>query len=364
MAAISEKIKALADALKAKAGELDKLVNKESHSAEDVSAMKALRDEVNGLRGQLTREADVAQVRQELAGLEQFIETPAALPGGHPGPGGVTFLGMKPAGETILDGSGKRVEVLQIGEGLMEAKTLQALRQADCNPTFHKYLRLPFGALTNLEQKTLQEGADTSGGYTVPEEWLARILAKEPTPTRLAGRVTPLTTVRDSLAIPKVNYTTDDLYSSGMRVTWTGEVPSSATAARVTDPVFVQINAAGTISAKVPASPQACADAPAALAALPSPDAGNLSLGYIAIESNAGDWTANTDDITDGSDLTTAAFNDSAETSLGAAKAFELVSEADGDVDINITESGAKSFYLVLVLPNGKLAPSGAITFT
>lgn len=40
-----------------------------------------------------------------------------------------------------------------------------------------------------------------------------------------------------------------------------------------------------------------------------------------------------------------------------------VVSEADGDIDVTITESTAKSFYLVLVAPDGKLYPSAAITF-
>ncbi len=48
---------------------------------------------------------------------------------------------------------------------------------------------------------------------------------------------------------------------------------------------------------------------------------------------------------------------------LVAGKAFQLVSEANGALDLNITETGAKTCYLVLVLPNGKLAASGAITF-
>lgn len=127
--------------------------------------------------------------------------------------------------------------------------------------------------------------------------------------------------------------------------------------------ILVQINAAGTISTKVPAATQAYDDAPTALAALPAVDAGNVALGYIAIENNAVDWTANTDDLTNASDLTTAAFTDSTETAIGAAKAFELVSEADGDIDINISEAGVATWYLILQLPNGKLAASGAITF-
>ncbi|OFX13611.1 MAG: hypothetical protein A2W00_04435 [Candidatus Eisenbacteria bacterium RBG_16_71_46] len=128
--------------------------------------------------------------------------------------------------------------------------------------------------------------------------------------------------------------------------------------------ILIQINAAGTVSTKVPASPQAYNDAPTALAALPAADAGNIALGYIAIENNAGDWTANTDDLTNGSDVTTAAFNDSTETALSAVpKAFDLVSESDGDIDINLIEAGAATWYLILVLPNGKLVASGAITF-
>lgn len=46
-----------------------------------------------------------------------------------------------------------------------------------------------------------------------------------------------------------------------------------------------------------------------------------------------------------------------------ADKAFLLVSEADGDIDLDITEAGADTWHLVVVLPNGDLAISDAITF-
>jgi hypothetical protein len=39
------------------------------------------------------------------------------------------------------------------------------------------------------------------------------------------------------------------------------------------------------------------------------------------------------------------------------------ISEADGDIDIDMTESGAATWYLVLVLPNRQLKISSAITF-
>ncbi len=40
-----------------------------------------------------------------------------------------------------------------------------------------------------------------------------------------------------------------------------------------------------------------------------------------------------------------------------------VVSEADGDIDVTITDAGTPTFYLNLVLPGGRLATSGAITF-
>jgi hypothetical protein len=45
-----------------------------------------------------------------------------------------------------------------------------------------------------------------------------------------------------------------------------------------------------------------------------------------------------------------------------ANKAFFLTSESDGDIDINITETGTKTAYLILRMPNGKLVASTAIT--
>jgi len=46
-----------------------------------------------------------------------------------------------------------------------------------------------------------------------------------------------------------------------------------------------------------------------------------------------------------------------------ADKAFQLISEADGDIDLDIGESGVDTWYLVVVLPDGALVVSNAITF-
>lgn len=108
--------------------------------------------------------------------------------------------------------------------------------------------------------------------------------------------------------------------------------------------VLVQIDAAGTVTTKVPADPQAYDTAEDALAALPAVDAGNVSLGYIAIEAGVADWDANTDDMTNASDVTTAAFNNtqvkaipsavssSAPATLTAGKPTATAVDAAGDL--------------------------------
>lgn len=40
-----------------------------------------------------------------------------------------------------------------------------------------------------------------------------------------------------------------------------------------------------------------------------------------------------------------------------------LVTESDGAADVALTEAGAATWYLVLVLPSGRVVVSGAITF-
>jgi hypothetical protein len=50
-------------------------------------------------------------------------------------------------------------------------------------------------------------------------------------------------------------------------------------------------------------------------------------------------------------------------TEIVSGKAGWLISEADGDIDIEVTESGTDTFYLVLVLPSGRVIVSDALTF-
>ena len=162
-----------------------------------------------------------------------------------PSKGGATVVATKFAGETTIENyetpRGTGIKMLeQYGEGIMSQHALQATGSDDYRSAFKTYLRRGREGLKESALKTLQEGIDTEGGFIVPQDVLDRIIVKDPTPTRVAGKVTQLQTSRDTLTIPRVNYTTDDLYTTGIRVTWTGEIPSSSTVMRVTDPVFGQ----------------------------------------------------------------------------------------------------------------------------
>jgi hypothetical protein len=48
---------------------------------------------------------------------------------------------------------------------------------------------------------------------------------------------------------------------------------------------------------------------------------------------------------------------------LVAGKCFLLTSESDGSIDLNLSEAGALTCYLILVMPDGTLKASGVITF-
>lgn len=48
---------------------------------------------------------------------------------------------------------------------------------------------------------------------------------------------------------------------------------------------------------------------------------------------------------------------------LEAKKQWRVISEADGDIDFTIVEAAAKTLYVVLIMPDGSVVVSGAVTF-
>lgn len=152
---------------------------------------------------------------------------------------GATLHGSYQSGHQLIERGEKGFRSLDAdGEGFIDAKTLHAISQPEYKSAFRLYLRQGKNALNDIQLKTLQEGVDGAGGYLVPEDMLNVLISKMISPMRVASRVTTLNTSRDALTVPKVNYTADDIYTTGIRATWTGEIPSTATVHRVTDPVF------------------------------------------------------------------------------------------------------------------------------
>lgn len=73
---------------------------------------------------------------------------------------------------------------------------------------------------------------------------------------------------------------------------------------------------------------------------------------------------ANGDSLTSLATPTFAAGTDGVVATLVSGKVVQLVSEADGDIDLVITyTTGAGTVYLVLIMPDGSLKVSNAITF-
>lgn len=107
---------------------------------------------------------------------------------------------------------------------------------------FESYMRNGERRMGGRDAKALQEGVDSAGGYLVPEDMQMQIIKKVATMVVFRQFARVVQTSRDSVKWPKIQYTTDDNYTSGVRLTWTGEVPASSTVHAATDPVFGEIN--------------------------------------------------------------------------------------------------------------------------
>jgi len=68
--------------------------------------------------------------------------------------------------------------------------------------------------------------------------------------------------------------------------------------------------------------------------------------------------------VTTGGTTGIAIGTDGALLALVAKKAFVLISEADGDIDLTWTDTGTEAAFLALVMPTGKLVISAALTNT
>lgn len=244
------KIKELLEQKLSKSKEATALLDTPEMTPEIVEQVKGLNNEIAGLGRTITMYQEAKELSGSIAGVQaemlrpvSSLPFPGGDPGGHAVPGmegaPATILGFRPAASEQT--KGERY-LNQYGPGIFEQKRWDAI----CAPDYRGYFwgmvrKQGFHSLGNTEQKLLQEGSDPDGGFLVPTDWQNRIISRKPTPTRIQNFVQSFETSRDSITLPRVVYNTDDIYTTGMRITWTGEVPPSSTAHQATQPVFGNI---------------------------------------------------------------------------------------------------------------------------
>ena len=189
-------------------------------SSEEVTALKAMTEELTSLKSQM--EAAVAAEKAQ-----------ADLAAGK----GVNALDTTAKAEAaVLSGKGMTFD----DKPEMTEKQARLYGSDDHLDAFKKFF-FAKGNLGNLDTQTLKvvnEMVDTEGGFFVPPQFVNQVIERKVAPSRLANLVTNFQAASNQVKYPTVRYTTDDLYASGMRPTLTGEQPSSATIANVTEPVF------------------------------------------------------------------------------------------------------------------------------
>ena len=192
-------------------------------------------------------ETDVLRVQIERQGklqqAEQFMDEPAGTKAAH--------LGFRPAGpdegNPEVDPSDWRefeVETpLKDTIGMPIKRMVRtfiplAVQGKDYPSAFEAWMRRGKSELGPQDRKTLTEGIDSAGGFMVPADFQMQVIKKIATLAIIRALARVSTTSRDTVQWPRVVYNTDDDFTSAIRLTWTGETPSSSTVHRVTDQVF------------------------------------------------------------------------------------------------------------------------------
>lgn len=187
--------------------------------------------EIDSLIGEIENESksyEAAVKREDFESandeeINRFKNQPAnPLP--QPASGQAQFIGFgaKEAGKTHITDEGIEEEGF-----ILDEKTKAAISQKSYKDGFMKYLRKGIHGLSSNELKDMESGVDSDGGYLVPVQFMAKLIERKPTPTRLYGRVQRISTSSDKMEMPRSTYSEDDIYTTGIRVTWTGEKPTA-----------------------------------------------------------------------------------------------------------------------------------------
>ena len=203
-------------------------------TADEMKQYNDLLTKAEGLRGQI----DAASKREALKDWGNQSAGSVVKSGfdrqAMPGEGDIPGVTSTPDGEMYaVDG-----EFKSLGE-----RKLAALKSGAYKDAFADYIRNEGlrRAMKGDAMKVLNEGSDTAGGFWLPPDFRPELIKKMAAMTSVRPNATVYTTGTDAVTFPAVTYTTDDLYTSGVRFAWRASSPLAADITEATNPVAGQI---------------------------------------------------------------------------------------------------------------------------
>ncbi len=231
-------LESLQTELTEKSAEARTLLNKKDRTADETERAATLVEECKTVKTRIEREITLGN---DLKGISDWANEGNRILPFSAGKDGASLLdGTDRAGHAALAFKGGRFEGLShdVGPGTFGSEAFDVLSAKDFNKVFSKYIRKGEKALSAMELKDLQLGLDDQGGVFAPTQVMNTVIGRKPAPTAMLNFVTKLTSARQKISMPRVQYGADDIYSTAFRATKTGENPASDTAAAVTDSNF------------------------------------------------------------------------------------------------------------------------------
>jgi HK97 family phage major capsid protein len=215
-----------------KLAEAKQLNDKPDKTAEDEARIEALMAEEGKLMASYKQSVNIEEELQKM---------------NQPGPSAakVSWANAKPGeGEEDIDSKAWREVKIETPSGPKEFRYFVPLRTQgkDYRSAFEAYLVKGLEQIGPNDRKTLTEGLETGGGVLVPADYQTEIIKKTAAIAVVRSMARIVTTGRDRVKWPRINYSTDNIKSAPHAITWTGETPSSATAAAITDQTFGEID--------------------------------------------------------------------------------------------------------------------------
>lgn len=207
------------------------------YNATDGNLTEQENESINALLGQADEIMAEIDMLQRMQRNRDYHEEPAGMQAAH--------LGWRDAGPDegnfVVDSqSWRELEFHSPITGRTESLRYTvptAIDRKGYDSAWEAYVRFGFNSLGPRDRHTLTEGTDSAGGFLVPTDFHSELLKKIAQMAVIRNYARTITVSSDLAQWPRVNYTTDDIYSSPVRLTWTGESPTS-TSHRVTDPTF------------------------------------------------------------------------------------------------------------------------------